>query len=163
MQKEEKTVVKPVKKVSIIDEQQDENYDPFADEKMASRKPKEESIAITTDDVESMMEDSPSLFEIEEETVAQISKQEERRAILKDIQLDSEFVLGLLVQADKQNKANDIDNWSRLSPLTRNLSVAREANLLKDCMIAASGKDFILLAAPYEELSNELNEIIEVR
>ncbi|MBP3399323.1 MAG: DNA polymerase III subunit gamma/tau [Erysipelotrichaceae bacterium] len=159
VQKEEKTVVKPVKKVSIIDEQQDENYDPFADEKMASRKPKEESIAITTDDVESMMEDSPSLFEIEEEPVAQISKQEERRAILKDIQLDSEFVLGLLVQADKQNKANDIDNWSRLSPLTRNLSVAREANLLKDCMIAASGKDFVLLAAPYDALSNELNEM----
>ena len=30
---------------------------------------------------------------------------------------------------------------------------------MKDCEIAASGKDFILLAAPYEALSNEINEM----
>ena len=115
------------------------------------------SLALDEEDVESVMEEGPSLFEVAEEP----KKEEpvERHAILKDIQLDPEFVLGLLVQANKQYKIYDTDNWSKLTPLTRNLSVARYANLLKDCDIAASGKDFILLAAPYEALSNEINEM----
>ncbi len=132
--------------------------EPFADE-MPQMNKEQTSLNLDEEDVSAAMESGPSLFEIEEEKeVRQESKKEERRAILKDVQLDSEFVLGLLVQADKQNKANDIDNWSQLSLLTRNLSVAKEANLLKDCIVAASGNHFILLAAPYEALSNELNE-----
>ena len=116
------------------------------------------SMQLDEEDTASVMETAPSLFDLEPDTKTD-NKKEERRAILKDIQLDSEFILGLLVQADKQNKASDIDNWSQLSMLTLNLSVAKEANLLKDCIVAASGKNFILLAAPYEALSNELNEM----
>ena len=114
------------------------------------------SLALDEEDVESVMEEGPSLFEVTEEPV---KEEPERHAILKDIQLDPEFVLGLLVQGNKVYKNTDIDNWSQLTPLTRNLSVARYANLLKDCEIAASGKDFILLSAPYEALSNEINEM----
>ena len=142
-----------IKKVQI-----EELEDPFADERNSRHNQNAQTESLIQEDVESLMEDSPSLFETIEEPKDEQNKQEERRAILKDVQFDSEFVLGLLVQGNKQYKAIDIDNWSHLSPLTRNLSVAREANLLKDCTIAASGKDYILLAAPYEELSNELNE-----
>ena len=127
-------------------------------EQKQNQKEEQTSMLLESEDVETAMEGSPNLFELEE-AKKPAEKQEERRAILKDIQLDYEFVLGLLVQGNKQYKANDIDNWSQLSLLTLNLSVAKEANLLKDCTIAASGKDFILLAAPYEALSNELNEM----
>ncbi len=127
-------------------------------EQKQNQKEEQTSMLLESEDVETAMEGGPSLFDLEE-AKKPAEKQEERRAILKDIQLDYEFVLGLLVQGNKQYKANDIDNWSQLSLLTLNLSVAKEANLLKDCTIAASGKDFILLAAPYEALSNELNEM----
>ncbi len=132
---------------------------PFADEKIHAIE-KQTSLELNEEDVSAAMETGPNLFDLaEEKEITQLEKKDERRAILKDVQLDSEFVLGLLVQADKQNKANDIENWYQLSSLTLNLSVAREANLLKDCTIAASGNHFILLAAPYEALSNELNEM----
>jgi len=127
-------------------------------EQKQNQKEEQTSMLLESEDVETAMEGGPSLFDFEE-AKKPAEKQEERRAILKDIQLDYEFVLGLLVQGNKQYKANDIDNWSQLFLLTLNLSVAKEANLLKDCTIAASGKDFILLAAPYEALSNELNEM----
>ena len=49
------------------------------------------SLALDSEDVESAMQDGPSLFELGE-VPAQNEKQEERRAILKDVQLDYEFV-----------------------------------------------------------------------
>ena len=153
-------VVKEVLVEKVIEEEvQESSEDPFADEKTSSMEAEQPSLALDSDDVEAAMEEGPSLFDVAEEAEKEEAPSEKRRAILKDIQLDAEFVLGLLVQGTKQYKSIDIDNWSYLSPLTRNLSVAREANLLKDCTIAASGKDFILLAAPYEALSNEINEM----
>lgn len=122
----------------------------FSDEPVTDEEPAIE------ENVEEVMAEGPSLFELPKEQTQAESK--EVRKILKDVQLNEDFVLGLLVQANKQDKITDQEKWQNIGRFSNDPKYARDANLLMDCVVGASGKDFVLLVCSYDALSNEVNE-----
>lgn len=72
--------------------------------------------------------------------------------------LDDEFVLQLLVGANKPEKQQDLENFKRLPEYTMELKWAKAANLLKSCKIMASGSTYLILTVGSQAEANEINE-----
>ena len=76
------------------------------------------------------------------------------------IKLDNEFLLGLLIQGNKEEKEKTNKLFEKLNDLKNDIKVFRYAKLLLDTEIYATGKDFIILNSKYDALKNEINEKI---
>lgn len=72
--------------------------------------------------------------------------------------LDDEFVLGLLVGANKNDKVSDIESFKRVSDYLMDFTWARLANLLRNKTIVASGTNYIILGVGNQAEANEINE-----
>lgn len=72
--------------------------------------------------------------------------------------LDDEFVLQLLVGANKPEKLQDLENFKKLPDYTMELKWAKAANLLKTCKIMASGSTYLILTVGSQAEANEINE-----
>lgn len=72
--------------------------------------------------------------------------------------LDHEYVLSLLVGANKNYKNEDIECFNNISNYYLSPSWARYANLLRDASIVASGKTYLIVSVKNEAISNEINE-----
>lgn len=72
--------------------------------------------------------------------------------------LDDEFVLQLLVGANKPEKQQDLESFKRLPEYTMELKWAKAANLLKSCKIMASGSTYLILTVGSQAEANEINE-----
>lgn len=72
--------------------------------------------------------------------------------------LDDEFVLQLLVGANKPEKLRDLENFKNIPNYTMELKWARAANLLKSCKIMASGDTYLILTVSSQAEANEINE-----
>lgn len=72
--------------------------------------------------------------------------------------LKDEFVLQLLVGANKPEKLQDLENFKRLPEYTMELKWAKAANLLKTCKIMASGSTYLILTVGSQAEANEINE-----
>ena len=70
-----------------------------------------------------------------------------------------EFLLSLLVTANKEFKENDKATWKLLENKSREISSAREANTLKSTSIVASGEDFLILTTEFVAEANQINEL----
>lgn len=72
--------------------------------------------------------------------------------------LADEFVLQLLVGANKPEKQSDISNFNRIHEYTMELQWAKAANLLRNGKIMASGSNYIILVVSSQAEANEINE-----
>ena len=72
--------------------------------------------------------------------------------------LEDEFVLKLLVGANKPEKQQDMMSFQRMPEYTFELKWAKEANLLKSGKIMASGTNYLILTMGSQAEANEINE-----
>lgn len=72
--------------------------------------------------------------------------------------LKDELVLQLLVGANKPEKQSDLHNFQNISDYTMELNWAKEANLLKNGKIMASGSNYLILIVGSQAEANEINE-----
>lgn len=73
--------------------------------------------------------------------------------------LDDEFVLSLLVGANKPEKAKDNECFSRLGDYCMDIKWARYASLLTQSNILGSGEYHIVLSVDNQAIANEINEL----
>lgn len=73
--------------------------------------------------------------------------------------LSNEFILQLLVGANKPEKIEDNENMRNLDTYAFELNYAKYANLLKNCNIVASATQYIILCVESMAKANEINEL----
>lgn len=71
---------------------------------------------------------------------------------------DDEYILRLLVSANKEERAKDSQKYEKISDFISDLNYMRPANLLKKSKILASGTTYILINVGSELESKEINE-----
>lgn len=72
--------------------------------------------------------------------------------------LDDEFVLQLLVGANKPEKVSDLECFKNINEFQMDLQWAKAANLLKRCNIMASGTTYLIMCVANQAEANEINE-----
>lgn len=72
--------------------------------------------------------------------------------------LNDEFVLQLLVGANKPEKQNDQESFQKINEYMMELEWAKFASLLKNGKIMASAESYILLSVSTQAEANEINE-----
>ena len=104
-------------------------------------------------------EDDEYIGNIEEEISEENIQKTEIKQYEKSIKpLDNEFLLSLLAGANKPEKAKDIEKFNNLDFYMMDLNYAKYANLLKHCLIVASGNNYIVLCTDNQPEANEINE-----
>lgn len=102
---------------------------------------------------ETLVEEEKAITEISEPVEEQIQETEIKP-------LNSEFILQLLVSADKETRKKDEEIWKLIEGKCHDLDLncAKIANLLRNGRIVASGERFILLCVGYQALANQIND-----
>ena len=72
--------------------------------------------------------------------------------------LQDEYVLQLLVGANKPEKQSDMEQFQQIHRYTMELQWARVANLLKNSKLFASGESYLVLIVNNQAEANEINE-----
>ncbi len=72
--------------------------------------------------------------------------------------LSDEFVLRLLVSANKPEKIKDMDSFKNIFKYTSDLAWAKQANNLKNAEIMASGENYLILVFNNQAEANDINE-----
>ena len=119
-----------------------------------STREKEPSAKNNADEVhETLVEEEEAITEISEPVAEQIQETEIKP-------LNSEFILQLLVSADKETRKKDEEIWKLIEGKCHDLDMncAKIANLLRNGRIVASGERFILLCVGYQALANQIND-----
>lgn len=96
-------------------------------------------------------------IKIEEEKITPIVE----RPIIKEKVyhgLENDYVLRLLVGANKENKADDMQKLKYLSDYYMNQHWAKHANLLRDSKLVASSDKYIVVTVANQAIANEINE-----
>lgn len=94
--------------------------------------------------------------EVKTKEIEPVKKVTKKKEIKEELSI--EFVLGLLVQANKETKENDRQQWKLLDSKVNDLEHARWARLLVDASVEASGDDFVLLVCDTEITASQINE-----
>ena len=102
---------------------------------------------------ETLVEEEEAITEISEPVAEQIQETEIKP-------LNSEFILQLLVSADKETRKKDEEIWKLIEGKCHDLDLncAKIANLMRNGRIVASGERFILLCVGYQALANQIND-----
>ena len=98
---------------------------------------------------------------IEETTVIEEKPKVEKREVKEIKGLDQEFVLSLLVGANKNLRQEDDLKFKNVPNYYMNPAWARFANLLRDSSIIASAHNYIVIQVKNQAISNEINELDE--
>ena len=85
----------------------------------------------------------------------EIPYEETEETMVDETRLTIDYVLGLLVQCDKENKTRDND---RLSALVDGLITDRYIAALKQSKLMASGNDCMILVTPSQASANNIND-----
>ncbi|MEF9893474.1 DNA polymerase III subunit gamma/tau [Anaerorhabdus sp.] len=101
-------------------------------------------------------EESIEITEPVKEEVIEKPKKEKNEP---DQILSTEFILSLLVSANKETKENDKNSWNQLENKSRDLSCAKCATILKSTMIVASGEDFVVITSDTTAEANQINDL----
>ncbi len=114
---------------------------------------------ITTEDEEevNLSEETTDVFE----DPAQVSEPipvEEKKTEPNISGLDDEFVLRLLVGANKPEKQKDIECFMDIERYTVELEWAKPANTLKNTEIMASAADYLVLVVDNQAEANDIND-----
>lgn len=106
---------------------------------------------------EELVQDEPiEITQTVQEEVVEKPKKEKNEP---DQILSTEFILSLLVSANKETKENDKNSWSQLENKSRDLSCAKCATILKSTMIVASGEDFVVVTSDTTAEANQINDL----
>ncbi|MEG2329000.1 DNA polymerase III subunit gamma/tau [Anaerorhabdus sp.] len=105
---------------------------------------------------EVVIEESIEITELVKEEVIEKPKKEKNEP---DQILSTEFILSLLVSANKETKENDKNSWNQLENKSRDLSCAKCATILKSTMIVASGEDFVVITSDTTAEANQINDL----
>ncbi len=73
--------------------------------------------------------------------------------------INDEFILRLLVGANKPERATDNEKMSRLHEYSLDIQYARYANILKNSSIIASGNTYTLISVSSSIRANEINDL----
>ncbi len=92
---------------------------------------------------------------VKEEVIEKLKKEKNE----PDQILSTEFILSLLVSANKETKENDKNSWNQLENKSRDLSCAKCATILKSTMIVASGEDFVVITSDTTAEANQINDL----
>lgn len=76
--------------------------------------------------------------------------------------LKDEYLLQLLVGANKHYKTEDIESMRSLNDYYFDPTWAKQANLLRNCKIVASGEQYLIIAVDNQAIANEINELDRV-
>ena len=101
----------------------------------------------------------PEIEETVEEVIVVESKPKIEKKEIKG--LDKEFVLSLLVGANKNLRQEDETKFKNVPNYYMNPAWARFANLLRETSIMASAHNYIVIAVKNQAISNEINELDE--
>lgn len=71
--------------------------------------------------------------------------------------IDFDFLLRLLVSADKDKRKSDEQSWAKIDNYTMDLVWARYANMLRGSQVVCSGDGYILVNVVYGATASELN------
>lgn len=77
---------------------------------------------------------------------------------IKNVELNDDFVLQLLLSGDKQLRIKDTNHWSSLKDYTSDLTYMKAANLVIDSTIQASGNQFTLVTFDNKLKIHSVNE-----
>lgn len=95
--------------------------------------------------------DTPQVIDAINQTKGEFSENSPRP-------LQDEYVLQLLVGANKPEKQSDMERFQQIHRYTMELQWARVANLLKNSRIFASGESYMVLIVNNQAEANEINE-----
>jgi len=111
-----------------------------------------------------------------EETLDNVSKIEETKEVIVEVPvfknpvevlkkekktLSMDFVLSLLVGANKPEKAEDIEKLRGVNQYLYDIEYGKYANLLKNKQIIASAPEYMVLSVDSQAMANEINELDE--
>ncbi len=99
---------------------------------------------------------TPSIEKVE--TVEEVKVVEKPKKRIERNDLSIEFVLGLLVQANKEEKEEDRKVWENLNYKINDVDHARWARMLVDASVEASGDEFIIVVCDMDAMANQINE-----
>lgn len=109
---------------------------------------------------ENFDEDIPALI-VEEPEVELVIQEVKIKKNIEPDALNMDTILRLMVQGDRNIRIIDDEKWKNIESKCRDLSCARQANLLRDTTVHVSGETFILIATEYQALANEILECKE--
>ncbi|MHC1735000.1 MAG: DNA polymerase III subunit gamma/tau [Erysipelotrichaceae bacterium] len=117
-----------------------------------------EEVKQPVDETPKPVVESPKIDVIKQETKEEKPKQEAQAfdGLIPSV-IDFEFLLRLLVSADKDKRKSDEQSWSRIDNYTMDLVWARYANMLRGSQVVCSGDGYILVNVVYGATASELN------
>lgn len=125
-------------------------------ENLLAAEPLEKAIPDTANDiVTSSLEE---IHTIEEELIESNQAEQQTPTMKSAHALDDEFVLRLLVGANKPEKQKDMEYFTVIERYTVELEWAKPANTLRNTEIMASAKDYLILAVDNQAEANDINE-----
>lgn len=71
---------------------------------------------------------------------------------------EDETILSLLVQCNKEDKKTDNDLFNKFNNLRFDINIAKYVNVLNKTVIAASGKDCLIVTSSIESIVNSIND-----
>jgi len=77
---------------------------------------------------------------------------------IKQIELKDEFILQLLLSAEKQLRLKDVQQWENINVLVSDLNFAKAANMVNESTIQASGAQFNLVTFENKLKISTVNE-----
>ncbi|MEG0093692.1 MAG: DNA polymerase III subunit gamma/tau [Erysipelotrichaceae bacterium] len=95
----------------------------------------------------SEVEELPLFEEIVEEPTNKASKP-----------LEDELILQLVVGANRDMRVRDEDNWSKIENYLSEIKWAKDAMILNNARIMASGEQYIVISVDNQASANEINE-----
>lgn len=153
------TAITTNKEVSIPQQKNVINKNDIQEKKVEQKITETQSkpIDVPVAEVTTPVENSEVNKEIEEnaEPIAPVRKEKSEPAQI----LSTDFVLSLLVSANKETKENDKNSWTLLESKSRDISCAKCATILKSTMIVASGEDFVVLTSDTIAEANQINDL----
>jgi DNA polymerase-3 subunit gamma/tau len=84
----------------------------------------------------------------------------ETKKVTEKPEEDQEYLLSLLLRADKENKSAVNSWWSNIENYCSNIDYARAANSLKQSEVFAAGDDFVIVCSDFEEIVLQINQSI---
>ena len=104
--------------------------------------------------VNDQVEETPTVIEEEQKEPEKVIPNE----LPKSLELDDEYILGLLVGASKERRTILNEKWKYISNYLHDIEYAALAQKLVDSQLVAVGNGYILVSVAYQALANDIND-----
>ncbi len=98
----------------------------------------------------------------EMKSITPIIKEKAEEIVIKKlddvVSYTDEQILGLLGAADRKLREDDQNSFNKINSLLSDMRLIKYTRTLKDCVLLASGTNYVVIATAFEALANEINE-----